>query len=200
MSQTLRAVPGTQAEAAPAASASEPPDLEATYARSASYVWRMLQRLGVRHADLEDVCHDVFLIAHRKFSDFDGRGAVNAWLFGICLRVAANYRKRAQFRLEHDSAVLDDDGPSMRAPGSDEPDQQLARRQAQARAQAILEGMDPSKRAVFVMFEVEGLSCHAIADELGIPIGTVYSRLHSARRLFGVEAQRLASSPGKKGP
>src|SRR4051812_41127894 len=46
--------------------------LERVYAEWADYVWRMLQRLGVRRADLEDVCHDVFLVAHRRFAEFDG--------------------------------------------------------------------------------------------------------------------------------
>ncbi|HVJ18054.1 MAG TPA: RNA polymerase sigma factor [Polyangiaceae bacterium] len=198
MSQSLRAVPRPQDEAALPAAA--PASLETAYVDWAGYVWRMLQRLGVRQADLEDLCHDVFLIAHRRFGDFDGRVAMNAWLFGICLRVAANYRRRARFRLEHRSTGLEDEGAGLRAPPSTEPDQQLARRQAQARAQAILDGMDPTKRAVFMMYEVEGLSCQAIASELGVPVGTIYSRLHAARGLFEAEAERLASAQRKEAP
>jgi RNA polymerase sigma-70 factor (ECF subfamily) len=157
-------------------------------------VWFTLQRLGVREADLEDVSHDVFLIAHRKLAEFDGRVRVNAWLFGICLRIAANYRRRAHIRLEHAAGSMDhEEGLVLAAPLSERPDHALARRQAEQRAEAILERMNLVKRAVFVMFELEGMSCQQIADEVGVPVGTVYSRLHAARRFFAEEAARLAS-------
>jgi len=173
--------------------------LSQVYADWADYVWRMLQRLGVRRADLEDVCHDVFLVAHRRFAEFDGRASMNAWLFGICLRLAANYRRRARVRHPHVSAAQEDDANNLRAPASAEPDQQLARRQAQVRVQAVLDAMDLTKRAVFLMYEIEGLPCQQIAEQLGVPVGTVYSRLHAARSLFEKEAERLAAEPGQEG-
>jgi RNA polymerase sigma-70 factor (ECF subfamily) len=174
------------ASSAPEA-AEVPARLDAVYERWADYVWRMLQRLGVRHADLEDVCHDVFVIAHRKFHEFDGRVAVNAWLFGICLRVAANYRRRARHRFEQPLSPE----MALAAPSSSNPEQRLSRSRAQLLVQRILDQMDLGKRAVFLMFEIEGLSCQEIADHLGIPVGTVHSRLHAARGLFQREARRL---------
>jgi len=202
MSPALRAMQTARAAAAGAAGAalpaSGPAELTQVYAEWADYVWRMLQRLGVKRADLEDLCHDVFLVAHRRFGEFDGRVAVNAWLFGICLRVAANYRRRARVRQQHVSAALDDEVAQVRVPAAAEPDQQLARRRAQERVQAVLAGMDLSKRAVFLMYEIEGLGCQQIADQLGVPVGTVYSRLHGARALFEKEAARLAG-PAEEG-
>lgn len=199
MSPVAGALGGTRPVADGADSGSEAARLEQVYAEWADYVWRMLQRLGVRHADLEDVCHDVFLVAHRRFGDFDGRVGVNAWLFGICLRLAANYRRRARYRHEHSSAALDDDA-SLRAPASAEPDQQLVRRQAEQRVQAVLAGMDLARRAVFLMYEIEGMSCQQIAEQLGVPVGTVYSRLHAARRFFEQEAARLRTDHRKDAP
>src|SRR5215203_3119889 len=58
---------GTEVKPAPSA------ELERAYEQWADYVWRMLQRLGVHSADLEDLCHDVFLVAHRCFGEFDRR-------------------------------------------------------------------------------------------------------------------------------
>jgi len=46
---------------------------------------------------------------------------------------------------------------------------------------------------VFLMFEIEGMSCQQIADQVGVPVGTVYSRLHSARVFFEREAERAAT-------
>jgi RNA polymerase sigma-70 factor (ECF subfamily) len=171
-------------------------DLRAIYARWANFVWLTLQRLGVRHDDLEDVCHDVFVIAHRKLPEFDGRSQVNAWLFGICVRVAANYRRRAHIRLERASGSLNhDEGTMLAAPESTRPDQAFVRQETQARVEAIFDRMDLAKRAVFLMFEVEGMACKDIAEQLGVPIGTVYSRLHAARQFVLQEIERQS---GKK--
>jgi RNA polymerase sigma-70 factor (ECF subfamily) len=168
-------------------------DLRAIYAKWADFVWLTLQRLGVRYDDLEDVCHDVFVIAHRKLAGFDGRTQVNAWLFGICVRVAANYRRRAHIRLERASGTLNqDEGTAAVAPDSTRPDHEFVRKETRARIEAIFDRMDLAKRAVFLMFEVEGLSCKQIAEQLGVPIGTVYSRLHAARQFVLHEIARQA--------
>src|SRR5882724_638963 len=168
-------------------------DLRAIYAKWADFVWLTLQRLGVRYDDLEDVCHDVFVIAHRKLPEFDRRTQVNAWLFGICVRVAANYRRRAHIRLERASGALNqDEGTPVVAPESARPDHEFVRQEAQARVEAIFDRMDLAKRAVFLMFEVEGFSCKEIAEQLGVPIGTVYSRLHAARQYVLHEIARQA--------
>jgi RNA polymerase sigma-70 factor (ECF subfamily) len=181
------------AERAPATAVDAPADLETVYEAWAQFVWLTLQRLGVRYADLEDVCHDVFLVAHRKFAEFDGRVKVNAWLFGICVRIAANYRRRARFRFEHAAGSMDqDDDPLMIESSPTRPDDEYVRREAQAKAQSILDRMDLTKRAVFLMFEIEGMSCQEIATQIGVPVGTVYSRLHGARAFFEREARRTA--------
>src|SRR5262245_49705869 len=60
----------------------------------ARYVWRTLRHLGVADADLEDVCQEVFVTVHRKLPEFEGRSKLRTWLYGICLRVASDYRRR----------------------------------------------------------------------------------------------------------
>jgi DNA-directed RNA polymerase specialized sigma24 family protein len=57
-----------------------PVDVTEAFARHGSFVWRTLQRLGVRDADLEDVVQDVFLVAHRRLSEFEGRSQTKTWL------------------------------------------------------------------------------------------------------------------------
>jgi RNA polymerase sigma-70 factor (ECF subfamily) len=93
---------------------------------------------------------------------------------------------------------MNDDAFLVIAPSSARPDAELARRQAQDSARAILDRMDLAKRAVFLMFEIEGMSCQEIASEIGVPVGTVYSRLHGARAFFEREAQLIAKE-GKDG-
>ncbi len=185
-SQEARAIALAPAALAPSqAPDSSELDTAAIYARWARFVWVSLQRLGVRSADLDDICHDVFIVVQRKLPEFDRRGKVQTWLLGICVRVAANYRRRAYIRLEQSAGDLHADGVvPIAAPEGARPDREVQRRRLLTRAEAALSRMSPVKRTVFVMFELEGLSCVEIAEELGLPVGTVYSRLHAARKLF----------------
>ena len=77
-------------------------DLAEVYRCHAGFVWRVVRRLGVPDAALEDVVHDVFLVVHRRLSEYDGRAALTTWLFGIARGVASNHRRgiaRAQRKL-----------------------------------------------------------------------------------------------------
>lgn len=165
--------------------------LETVYAECASFVWRTLQRFGVRKADLDDLCHDVFVIVHRKLPEFRSGASLKPWLLAICARTAANYRRKARLRLEQPSGDLEaGDHMLAAAPEVARPDNALGRRRALQLAETIVAQMPPVKRAVFIMFEVEGMSCQDIADELALPVGTVYSRLHSARKIFLAQVAR----------
>jgi RNA polymerase sigma-70 factor (ECF subfamily) len=163
----------------------------------AEFVWLGLQRLGVRDADVEDLLQEVFVVVHKRLPSFDGSSRITTWLFGICLRVVAAHRRRAHRRHEESVAQV----PEPVALGAGSPEQAAAARQEKARLGAILDLMDLEKRAIFVMFEIDELGCEAIADMLSIPLGTVYSRLHAARkdferaivRLGAIEASQLAA-------
>jgi RNA polymerase sigma-70 factor (ECF subfamily) len=172
----------------------EPPTLDTIYAECAKFVWLTLQRLGVRHADLDDVCQDVFVTLQRKLPEFDRHSKIQTWLFAICGHTASNYRRLARFRLEVTAGRMSaDDELNPAAPAGRRPDQEASDREQLERAERVLNRMSALKRTVFVMFELEGLSCQDIADELGVPVGTVYSRLHSARKLFLALAAKQAT-------
>ena len=162
-------------------------ELASLYQETADFVWRSLQRLGVPPADVEDLMQEVYVIVHQQLGQFRHESKVTTWLFGICLRVAARHRRRAYIRREQQVAespeVVDARTPEIAA------DQ----RQEGVRVQRILDRLSPEQRAVFVMFEIEGWSCPEIAELLAVPVGTVYSRLHSARKYF---EQCLGTSRG----
>jgi RNA polymerase sigma-70 factor (ECF subfamily) len=151
-------------------------DAATIYDDHARFVWLTLQRLGVRAPDLEDVLQEVFVVVHQQLPSFEGRSKQTTWLFGICLRVVAAHRRRAYRRRER---VTEGAGAELVNP--DDPETLTAARQAREKLDALLDALDLEKRAVFVMFEVEGLSTRQIADLLELPLGTVYSRLHTAR-------------------
>jgi RNA polymerase sigma-70 factor, ECF subfamily len=153
-------------------------DVRTIYRDNGRFVWLSLQRLGIHPSDLDDVAQDVFMIVHRRLATFDRRARISTWLFGICMRVAANYRRRRRWTREILSGGSEDDRPSALAPADDV----LVRREQRELAERALNRLEVAKRATFVMFEIESLSCLEIAELMNVPVGTVYSRLHSARR------------------
>lgn len=156
------------------------------YARHFDDVWRWLDALGVRRADLEDAAHEVFLAAHQGLDQFQGRSKLSTWLFGICANVASNLRRRAHVRRE----VCDDDALRRSESGAVPADESAARAQQRELLHRILDELDEPRRVAFVLYELEGMTGAAIGELLGVPMQTVYSRLHSARRFVEAEVAR----------
>jgi len=149
---------------------------DALFETYATFVWRVLGRLGVATSDLADTSQEVFLVVHRRLPDFEGRSSVKSWIYGICIRVAAGWRRkphRAHERALDESAIEH---------SSDSQDDELEQRRARAKLASVLERLDEEKRNVFVLYELEELSMPEIAAALGCPLTTAYSRLHAARK------------------
>ena len=164
-------------QSAAASPAGEVLELSSIYRRYGQFVWVSLQHLGIRPADLEDIAHEAFIVVQRRLHTFDGTGQMTTWLFGICMRLAANYRRRRRWNVESLLGERTDERPAS----SMLSDELLIRREEREFADRMLNKLDVGKRAVFVMFEVEGLSHAEISRLMNIPVGTVYSRLHAAR-------------------
>jgi len=143
------------------------------------FVWRTLRRLGVREADVDDVCQEVFVVVNRKLADFEPRASVKTWLYGICVRAAAAHRRKAQVRREVPTEAPEE-GATERGP-----DASLESRQGLAMLDRALDALDADKREVFVLYEIEQLAMAEVASILGCPLQTAYSR-HSAARVHVV--------------
>lgn len=170
-------------------------DVAAIYSEHAQFLWKSLYRMGVPEADLPDALQEVLCVVHRRLGSFDGRSQLTTWLFGICLRVAATLRRTRRRRREDplevevaSSVLVETNHPESRALQSD----------ARRRLALALDALDPEKRAVFVMFEIEGMGCAEIAALLGVPKGTVFSRLSHARQAFIEQLGRLDKREGNQ--
>ena len=163
------------------------PSFRDVYSQHMVLVWRLLRRMGVRAADLEDVCQEVFLVVHRRLPEFEGRSSIRTWLCGIAIRCASDYRNRAHIQRES-PLESDFDRPTEATQHST-----VERHEARAVLDRILVTLDPDKRAVFVLFEVEGLSMAEIADTVSCPLQTAYSRLYAAREHVENAVARLSN-------
>ncbi len=167
--------------------------LKQIFEENATYVWRVLRRLGVHDADVEDVCQEVFLVVHRKLDTYDGSSALRTWLYGICLRLASEYRRRPHRRREEIAAVV----PEQIVASSQ--DESLDQLRALARLDAALDKLDDEKRAVFVLYEIEQLTMAEIAQAAGCPLQTAYSRLRAARAQVEAEMRRQELGASRHG-
>jgi RNA polymerase sigma-70 factor (ECF subfamily) len=147
------------------------------------YVWSSLGRLGVPDRDREDLAHEVFFRAHRRFADFDASRPARPWLFAFAVRVAAEHRRLARNRYEQVGASEDVASMAVAtgAPGSD----------ARQTVYAALAQMDLERRAVFILHFLDGFSIAEMARALETPEGTLYSRLRAAREQFTAAVRRI---------
>jgi len=145
--------------------------------KHARYVWRSLLGLGVRERDVADASQQVFLVVHdRLAADQVPAGALRTFIYGVCLRVASDFRRRAHRR--HERLFAEPPEPSQ----PPEQERAIGHRQALAQLDAVLAALPPRQREAFVLYEIEELSMHEVAGALGCPLQTAYSRLHAARR------------------
>jgi RNA polymerase sigma-70 factor (ECF subfamily) len=180
--QSIRVAPapGPDAPAVEAATS-----LRELFDMHAVYVWNTLRRLGASHSDLEDLTHDVFLQVHRHLGDYEPGRPVRPWLFAFAYRIASQQRRRAYRR--HETHGEPD---AATHPGA-APDEQLAAVEDRRLVTAALQGIDVVRRAVFVLYEIDGATMNEIADSLGIPVNTAYSRLRVARAEFAAAIKKL---------
>lgn len=171
-------------------------DVQAVMATHGDFLWRSLQRLGVRGADLSDVMQEVLIVVHRKLAEFDQTRPMEPWLFALCAKTASTFRRRAYNRRE---VATDPSAASFAAQSvslADAPDVALETAQLRAELESVLDRLEPERRAILVMFEIEQMSCEQIAQVTGIPKGTVFSRLHAARKDFARALSRHESTRG----
>jgi RNA polymerase sigma-70 factor, ECF subfamily len=143
-----------------------------------SLVWRSLRRLGVSEGDADDASQQVFVVAYRRLTDI-APGSERSFLLQTALRVAAEFRRSRKRRREEDGQDL----RSVADPAAS-PEDLVDRQRACAMLDRVLAAMPMDLRAVFVLFEIEGLTMAEISSAIAIPAGTVASRLRRARAVF----------------
>jgi RNA polymerase sigma-70 factor (ECF subfamily) len=148
---------------------------------------RFLTRIGVSEADVDDLVQATFLEALHAAPRFDPTFPVKAWLYGLASILVRRHRRSlaraAQRLLSWANLGLSD---SPRTPAAE-----LAQAQALQRFQVAFERLSAKKRDTFVLVVLEGLSGDEAARVLGVPINTVWTRLHHARRDLRAHLEEL---------
>jgi RNA polymerase sigma-70 factor (ECF subfamily) len=162
-------------------------DFDSVYAAHARFVWRSLARLGVPEPQVADATQDVFVVVHRKLAQFEGRSSLRTWLFGIAMRVASDWERRAR---RHPSEPLVDNLEDK----TDMPFERAARSEAVTTLHRLLAELSAEQRAVFILVELEQMSVPEAAAAVESNVHTVTSRLKVARRKFETVLQRFRAA------
>ncbi len=163
--------------------------LDVLYRTEVGAIYAFLWRLGVREADMEDLVHDVFITAARRWSSYEPSRPARPWLFGIAFRVASDARRKA--RPTGEMPEVEDSSPG--------PDETVAQVQARKVLQRALATLPAERRTAFVLHELEGLSVNEVSEVMECPAPTTYSRLKLAREEVEQAVERFRRTEAEHG-
>jgi RNA polymerase sigma-70 factor (ECF subfamily) len=153
------------------------------------FIWRLLRRLGIAEANVDDATQQVVLVASRRLEEI-APGSERSFLFGTALRVASDDRRSARHREQPDGEL-----DRHISPGPD-PEDLVDRNRRRRLLDEILLALPIELRAILVLFELEQMTKSEVSELLGIPEGTAMSRLRRARKEFQAIARRRLAHDG----
>lgn len=154
------------------------------YERHSAQVYRFLSAMGVRDTEREDACQDVFLAVYRSLPSFRGDSQLSTWIYRITSRTTGKLIQKKRLRAAL-AGLLDVHRTPQLSP---DPAEETARTLVLER---MIERLNPKKRVVLVLFELEGVPVEEISRIVGCPTNTVWSRLHHARLELTKMAERM---------
>jgi RNA polymerase sigma-70 factor, ECF subfamily len=147
------------------------------YSEHLPKVKRWARRLAGPSADLQDLVHDIFLIALRKGFGFRGEASIDTWLFSITQNVVWTKRRKSRLR----QWLFGQNQTALVPPEPRTPQHELERREDSERLYQALDQLSDAYRTTLILYELEELSGEEVARLTGVPIGTVWVRLHRGR-------------------
>ncbi|MEC7583040.1 MAG: sigma-70 family RNA polymerase sigma factor [Planctomycetota bacterium] len=148
--------------------------------------WRKILNLAVRmtgdRVEGEEIAQETFFRAYRAWPKFAGRSSVLTWLF----RIAVNTTKAHMLERHRRGSVSLSDAPPPAVRDRDP----IEAREEREHIEAAMQAISPKHRMVLTLFCQEGLNHEQIAEVVGCPIGTVWSRLYNARAAFARQLEQ----------
>lgn len=177
-----------------------PNNFRIIYDRWFEDVARWIRALGGLEADRDDIIQEVFLVVRRRLGSFDGANPAG-WLYRITRRQVRDFRRRTW--VKHIFNKRRSDEPDVLPHTGSGPAAALEHKEKQRVLHTLLQKMNEDRRSAFILFEIEGLSGEEIARIQSVPLNTVWTRLHHARKEFFAlaakyqKAQEFEQNDGK---
>lgn len=176
----------------------ELPAFSQIYQTYFNFVWASARRLGVGASEIDDVVQEIFIVIHGRLGSLENPESLRSWIYGIVRRTVSTFHRAKRAKVVANTQLnLGEELTVSLAPSP----QELAEQSDQVRLLwSLLEGLDPAKREVFVLAELDEMTVPEVAAALEIPLNTAYSRLRMARQELEAALLRLNarhSSGGK---
>jgi RNA polymerase sigma-70 factor, ECF subfamily len=176
---------------APSDSPRDIPPFSVVYERFFELVWSSVRQLGVPMEAVDDVVQEVFVVIHSRLPSLQQVESLRSWVYSVTRRTVSTYRRAQRSRNASGAHYAEVAGWLEPLPPTP---LELTERAARQRLLLELLGeLEPSKREVFSLAEIEGFTAPEIAEALDIPVNTVYSRLRAARQAFELALSRHAA-------
>jgi RNA polymerase sigma-70 factor (ECF subfamily) len=186
----------SKAPAEPSSAGFSVPPFESIYQQYFDFVWSSTVRLGVKPAAIDDVVQEIFMVIHSRLATLREPASLRSWIYGIVRRtVSAHHRSQRTRSALGDTFALETE---LQQPIVQTPLELTEQHDQLKLLQSLLDAIEPVKREVFVLAELEQMTVPEIAEALEIPLNTAYSRLRAAREAFehGL-ARRAARREGR---
>jgi RNA polymerase sigma-70 factor, ECF subfamily len=147
-------------------------------------VWRLAHNVLRDREEAWDVAQEAFIRAYQALGSFRGQSAFYTWLFRIVMNLAADRARQraARGRAFGTERVPEEDWERVMTDQGVAPDSSAAQTEERERLMKALDTLSEDHRTIIMLSDLEGLSYREIAEVLDVPMGTVMSRLHNARR------------------
>ena len=169
---------------------------ESVYHHYFDFVWSTTRRLGVSPGSVDDVVQEIFLVIHAKLPTLRQAHSLRSWIYGIARRTASHHHRSQRTKTTKGEAfAIEADVQRSTIPTPLDATEQNDQVKL---LWSLLEKLDPLKREVFILAELEEMTAPEIAEGLEIPLNTAYSRLRAARQAFEeLLARTQAENAGK---
>jgi RNA polymerase sigma-70 factor (ECF subfamily) len=144
-------------------------------------LYNTVYRLVDNHEDAYDVVQDAFLNAYQSLGSFKGDSLFFTWLYRIAVNTAISFKRKRRAMVRIDSTGSDPVIEPLDTSDEARPDHALEQAEQEQRVRQALARLSPEHRTVLILKDMEGQKYEDMAEALGVPIGTIRSRLHRAR-------------------
>lgn len=159
------------------------PPFPVVYESHFGFVWSCARRMGVPTDAIDDVVQEIFIVVHARLKTIERPASLRSWLYGVVRRTVSTFHRSRQARSAREARISAID--HYRA-GSMQPsplDLAVLTDDVKLLWRLMLR-LDPLKREILVLAELEEMTAPEIAEAIGIPLNTAYSRLRIARQEF----------------
>ena len=171
------------------------PSFRSVYDTYFNFIWSCARRLGVPAEAVDDVVQEVFIVVHARLRTLERPASLRSWLYGVLRRTVSTYHRGRRTR---DAREAVESSPGEKADPMQPSPLDLALVDDEIKlVWRLLAEVEPAKREVLILAELEEMPVPEIAQAIGVPLNTAYSRLRAARQEFNAAFARSAARQRK---